>query len=178
MTSLTAPNLTVNWTRRQHAFVLVTDPAARRLPPTLGLSQPLSTMKKLMHALSVDTNDDGDIVLSQRIDDPNYPDPEILISPDQVPLVVAWMYEAREITVREETAAEGESIPIRFFARGPEADSENLSVFHNAQGMVVLKIDDDTFIEMSPAMAKRLRDQLSTAIRSALTQMLGPDTEA
>jgi hypothetical protein len=135
-------------------------------------------MKKLMQALSVETNDDGDIVLSQRIDDPNYPDPIILISPDQVPLVVAWIYEARQSTVSEDEDHEDEPIPVNFFARGPEAEAQNLSVFTNGRGMIVLKIDDETFIEISPAMAKRLREQLSNAIRSALTDMLRPDADA
>jgi hypothetical protein len=134
-------------------------------------------MKKKMHPLSVDTNDDGDIVISQEIHDLNYPDPEILISPDQIPLLAAWMYEAGNLTVPNQVEDE-QTIPVRFFGRGPEADSENLSVSHSVQGMIILRIDGETFIEVSPVMAKRLRDQLSTAIRSALTEMLRPDAEA
>jgi len=127
-----------------------------------------------MQAVSVETNDDGDIVVSQKIDDPNYPDPIIVLSPDQVPLVVSWIYEARESSAPDEDH-EDQSIPVNFYARGPEAEAENLSVFNNSRGMIVLKIDDETFIEISPAMAKRLREQLSSTIRSALTDMLGPD---
>jgi hypothetical protein len=44
--------------------------------------------------------------------------------------------------------------------------------------MVVLKIDDDAFIEIAPAMAKRLREQISVAIRESITDMLRPDVEA
>lgn len=134
-------------------------------------------MKKRMHALSVDSNDDGDIVISQEIHDPNYPDPEIVISSDQIPLLAAWMYEAGNLTNPDQIEDE-QTIPVRFFGRGPEADSENLSVFHSAQGMIILRIDGETFIEVSPIMAKRLRDQLSTAIRSAFTEMLRPDADA
>lgn len=44
--------------------------------------------------------------------------------------------------------------------------------------MIVLKIDDDAFIEIAPAMAKRLREKLSAAIRSSIGEMLRPDNEA
>jgi hypothetical protein len=132
-------------------------------------------MKKVMHPLSVDTNSDGDIVLSQRIDDPNYPDPEILISPDQVPLLMAWIYEARD---SEASELESEPVAVNLYGRGPRPDLEKVSVYNNPHGMIILKIDDDTFIEISPAMAKRLREQLSVAIRAALTEMLRPDAEA
>ena len=134
-------------------------------------------MKRVMHQISVDTNEDGDVVLSQQIHDMNEPDPEILLTPDQAPLVAAWLYEAGEEANAERSDTE-QKIPVRYYARGPEAEFENLSVYINAQGMVILSIDEDTYIEVSPAMAKRLRDQLSKAIRSALTEMLRPDAEA
>ncbi|ART57094.1 hypothetical protein CBP36_19510 (plasmid) [Acidovorax carolinensis] len=69
-------------------------------------------------------------------------------------------------------------IPVRYYARGPEAEAEQLEVFCNDQGMVILKIDDDAFLEMAPAMAKRLREKLSVVIRESLADMLRPDSEA
>jgi hypothetical protein len=44
--------------------------------------------------------------------------------------------------------------------------------------MVILKIGNDTLIEIAPAMAKRLREQLSVAIRASLCDLLRPDVEA
>ena len=133
-------------------------------------------MKKLMHPVSVETNEAGDIVIGQAVGDMNEPDPEIVLTPDQAPLVASWIQQAG-LEASEEVASDG-AVPVRFYARGPEAEAEELSVFSNSQGMIILKIDDDTFIEVSPAMAKRLRDQLSKAIRLALTDMLRPDAEA
>ena len=83
--------------------------------------------------------------------------------------------------IRESGSALGdraqEAVPAMFYADGP-ADSEELSAFHNGQGMVILRIGEKHFLEISPSMAKRLREQLSVAIRSALTEMLRPDSEA
>lgn len=133
-------------------------------------------MKRVMNSVSVETNNDGDVVISQRWNDLNESDPEITISLEQAPLLASWILEAAE------TAPEGDShpevIPVKFWARGPAADSEELTVYNNAAGMIILKIDDDTFIEIAPAMAKRLREQLSRAITSALTDMFRPDAEA
>ncbi len=130
-----------------------------------------------MHNIAVEIDDAGNIVLSQTVNDLNEPDPQILITPDQAPLVAAWVHEAGQAVV-ENREEDDQSIPVRFYARGPEAEAENLSVYNNTVGMIILKIDEDTFIEVSPAMAKRLRDQLSHAIRSALTEMFRPDAEA
>jgi hypothetical protein len=92
-------------------------------------------------------------------------------------LVASWIYEAGQ-AINLTSDENEQEIPVRFYARGPEADAETLSVYNNTGGMIILKIDDDTFIEISPAMAKRLRDQLSKAIRASLTEMLRPDSEA
>lgn len=135
-------------------------------------------MKKQMQAISVEVNDDGMVVLTQRVNDLNEPDPEIYLNPEQTPLVAGWLYAAAGNATGQGGAPDSESIPARYFARGPEADAENLEVFCNAQGMIVLKIDDDTFIEIAPAMAKRLREKLSAAIRSSIGEMLRPDNEA
>lgn len=130
-----------------------------------------------MHQISVDTNEDGDVVLSQALNDLNEPDPEIVISPEQAPLVAAWLTQAAEDSVADRED-ERDVIPIRYFARGPEAELESLSVYTNNSGMIILSIDEDTYIEVSPVMAKRLRDQLSRAIRESLTNMLRPDADA
>ena len=133
-------------------------------------------MKRVMNSVSVETNDDGDIVISQQWNDINEPDPEITISTEQAPLLASWILEAAETSPEGDSSPE--AIPVKFWARGPAPDSEDLTVYNNASGMVILKIDDDTFIEIAPAMAKRLREQLSRAITSALTDMFRPDSEA
>ncbi|BCN13346.1 hypothetical protein RPSD_52310 (plasmid) [Ralstonia solanacearum] len=135
-------------------------------------------MKKQMQAVSVETTDDGMVVLTQQINDLDDSDPQIHLTVEQTPLVASWLYEAAGNAAASGNVIEGENIPVRYFARGPEAEAQDLSVFCNSQGMVVLKIDDDTFIEIAPAMAKRLREQISVAIRESLTDMLRPDAEA
>lgn len=133
-------------------------------------------MKKVMHQISVVVSDSGDIVLSQEVHDMNEADPEITISAEQASLVASWIHQAgQEASADDE---ESEDVPVRFYARGPEAEDESLSIYNNNAGMIILKIDEDTFIEVSPAMAKRLRDQLSKAIRYSLTDLLRPDAEA
>ncbi|MEX4003612.1 hypothetical protein AB4Y38_32535 [Paraburkholderia sp. EG285A] len=136
-------------------------------------------MKRQMQAISVEVDDgEGMVVLTQQVNDLNEPDPQIYLSPEQTPLVAAWLYAAAGEAIAQSEPLDSESIPVRYFARGPDADSENLQVFCNAQGMVVLKIDDDSFIEIAPAMAKRLREKLSIAIRESIGDMLRPDSEA
>ncbi|MBF6989296.1 hypothetical protein [Cupriavidus sp. IK-TO18] len=135
-------------------------------------------MKKQMQAVSVEVADDGMVILTQQTNDLNDPDPTIHLSAEQTPLVSTWLYEAAGCATTHGDEAASETIPVRYFARGPDAEAEQLDVFCNAQGMVVLKIDDDAFIEISPAMAKRLRKQISVAIRESITDMLRPDLEA
>ncbi|AXK68050.1 hypothetical protein [Burkholderia sp. IDO3] len=135
-------------------------------------------MLKKMQPISVEVDEDGLVVLTQQVNDLNEPDPRIELTVEQTPLVAQWLYEAAGDAAEEAEAATTDRIPIRYFARGPEAESETLEVFTNSQGMVVLRIDDDTFIEVAPAMAKRLREQLSLAIRASLAEMLRPDDEA
>lgn len=128
-----------------------------------------------MNQISVQVDDDGNVVLTQEIHDPNEPDPKIILSSGQAPLVASWIYDAgRESDADAEER--DDNIPVAVFAGGPLAEPENLEVFHNAQGMVVLKFGESV-MEISPAMAKRLREHLSHAIRSALTEMLRPDSE-
>jgi hypothetical protein len=134
-------------------------------------------MRRQMRQVSVEGRDDGIIVLSQEINDMNgEPDPQIEISPEQAPLLAAWILEASG-EEPDSGDREPEPVPAMFYADGP-ADPEELSAFHNGQGMVVLRIGEKHFLEISPSMAKRLREQLSAAIRSALTEMLRPDSEA
>lgn len=132
-------------------------------------------MRKSMNQISVYVDDDGNVVLTQEVHDLNEPDPKIVLSPEQAPLLASWIYDAgREGDAALEEPAD--NIPVSVFAGGPMAEPENLEVFHNAQGMVILKFGDSV-MEISPAMAKRLREHLSHAIRSALTEMLRPDAE-
>jgi hypothetical protein len=135
-------------------------------------------MKLQMHPISVEVHEHGKIHLTQEYHDLNEPDPIIELSAEQAPLVAAWLYEAAGVAGAATETQSIESIPVRYFARGPEAEAEELKVFSNAQGMIVLKIDDDSFIEIAPAMAKRLREKLSVAIRSSIADMLRPDGEA
>lgn len=132
-------------------------------------------MQKSMNQISVHVAVDGNVILTQELHDMNEPDPQIVLSPEQAPLVASWIYEAGR-----ESDADGEEpsekIPVSVFAGGPMPEPENLEVFHNTQGMVVMKFGD-SIVEVSPAMAKRLREHLSHAIRSALTEMLRPDAE-
>ena len=132
-------------------------------------------MHKSMNQISVHLDSDGNIVLIQEVHDMNEPDPEIRLSPEQAPLVASWIYEAGR-TSESDGDEPSEKIPVSVFAGGPMAEPENLEVFHNAEGMVILKFGD-SLVEISPAMAKRLREHLSHAIRSALTEMLRPDAE-
>lgn len=133
-------------------------------------------MERIMHPVKVNTTVDGDISITQRWNDINERDPEIIISPEQAPLLASWLLESAEEYSGEST--EDAPIPCKYWCRGPEADSEQLDVYTNTTGMIVLKISDDAFIEVSPAMAKRLRERLSRAITGALADMFRPDAEA
>jgi hypothetical protein len=136
-------------------------------------------MKKAMHSVSVDVQD-GEIQISQQLHDLNEPDPEIRLTREQAPFVAAWILD----TVLASAGAQSDvadEIPVHLYFAGPDTvspDSRAISIFVNAAGMVVLKIDDDILIEMSPAMAKRLREQLSVAVRTTMTDMFRPDAEA
>ena len=135
-------------------------------------------MRREMQAISVDVEDDGKVVLTQPLFDMNVPDPRIELTCEQAPLVSAWLLEAAGEAAQVVHGEDARPIPIRYFARGPEAEAEQLQVFCNDQGMVILKIDEDAFLELAPAMAKRLREQLSVVIRESLTDMLRPDSDA
>jgi hypothetical protein len=132
-------------------------------------------VKRKMHSVSVETDRENNIQISQEIHDLNDADPVITVSPDQAGLLAAWLIEAAGSIHGEAEAIE--SIPVKFFSRGPEAEQEELKVYNNNSGMIILSIDEDTFIEVSPAMAKRMRDQLSKAISLAFTDMLRGDDE-
>ena len=132
-------------------------------------------MKRKMQSVQVETDKDGSIQISQEIHDLNEPDPVITVSPDQAALLASWIIEASGRNSGQSDAAE--AIPVKFFSRGPEAELEEMSVYNNSSGMIILSIDEDTYIEISPAMAKRMRDQLSKAISLAFTDMLRGDDE-
>lgn len=136
-------------------------------------------MKKTMHSISIDAQD-GEILISQEIRDLNEPDPEIRLTMEQAPLVATWILDAAQASSGS-LAENSAEVPVHFYSAGPgtvSPDSRTVSVFNNAAGMVVLRVDDDMLIEMSPTMAKRLREQLSLAIRTAMTDMFRPDPEA
>lgn len=132
-------------------------------------------MKRKMHSVQVETDRDGNIQVSQELHDLNDPDPTITVSPDQAGLLASWLMEAAGSTHGKASAIE--SIPVKFFSCGPEAELEELKVYNSVSGMIILSIDEDTYIEVSPIMAKRMRDQLSKAISLAFTDMLRGDDE-
>lgn len=133
-------------------------------------------MRREMQPISVQVEEDGKVVLTQAQFDLNESDPRIELTCEQSPLVAAWLLEAAGEAAHAQHAEDDRPIPIRYFARGPEAEAQQLEVFCNGQGMVILKIDEDAFLES--AMAKRLREQLNVVIRQSLTDMLRPDSEA
>ncbi|QOW22026.1 hypothetical protein [Novilysobacter avium] len=128
-----------------------------------------------MQSVQVETDGDNNILISQEIHDLNEPDPVITVSPDQAALLASWIIEASGRSSAPSDAVE--LIPVKFFSRGPEAELEEMSVYNNSSGMIILSIDEDTYIEISPAMAKRMRDHLSKAISLAFTDMLRGDDE-
>tara|TARA_R110000751_G_scaffold296848_1_gene406225 strand:+ start:1950 stop:2348 length:399 start_codon:yes stop_codon:yes gene_type:complete len=131
-------------------------------------------MKK-MHAVDVSIDSNGEIAIHQEWNDMNHDDPVVTISKEQAGMVASWIIEAAQ---KESKFVETEpTISVNFYSRGPEAESEELSIFNNQRGMVVLKIDDDNFIEMSPKMAKRARDQLTKAISESIGTMFTSDDE-
>lgn len=132
-------------------------------------------MKRRMHSVQVETDRENNIQISQELHDLNEPDPIITVSPDQAGLLACWLMEAAGSIHGESEAFS--SIPVKFFSRGPEAELEELKVYNNNSGMIILSIDEDTYIEVSPAMAKRMREQLSKAISLAFTDMLRGDDE-
>lgn len=134
-------------------------------------------MSKRMHALAVELNEDGDVVISQAIGDMNYPDPEIRITPEQAPLVCSWIQHAADTTSNEEPA-ESSGVLATFHSDNRGIELEAIEVYINAAGMVNIKVNDETRLEISPTMAKRLREQLSRAITESLTALLRPDAEA
>mgnify|MGYP001807452820 CR=1 FL=1 len=123
-------------------------------------------MTKRMHPIAVDTAENGDVVLTQAIGDLNEPDPEIRIAPEQAAVVCGWIQQA----------AGGVPATLYTDDRGPELES--IEVYINAAGMVNIKVNEEVRLEISPVMAKRLREQLSRAITESLTDLLRPDAEA
>lgn len=131
-------------------------------------------MKK-MHAVDVSVDNNGEIAIHQEWNDMNHDDPVVTISKEQAGMVANWIIEAAQ--ENSEFTDEDLTISVNYYSRGPEAESEELSIFNNNRGMVVLKIDEDNFIEMSPKMAKRARDQLTKAISESIGTMFTPDEE-
>jgi hypothetical protein len=134
-------------------------------------------MTKRMHPIAVDTAENGDVVLTQAIGDLNEPDPEIRIAPEQAAVVCGWIQQAAGVQWTEDAVAPS-GVPATLYTddRGPELES--IEVYINAAGMVNIKVNEEVRLEISPVMAKRLREQLSRAITESLTDLLRPDAEA
>ena len=134
-------------------------------------------MPKKMHPIAVDTAENGDVLLTQAVGDMNYPDPEIRIAPEQAPLVCGWIQQAADPTLEAGTD-EQNGVPATLYTDRGGPDLESIEVYINAAGMVNIKVNDEVRLEVSPTMAKRLREQLSRAITQSLTDLLRPDAEA
>ena len=134
-------------------------------------------MPKRMHPIAIDTNEDGDILLTQALGDLNYPDPEIRIAPEQAALVCGWIQQAADPT-REKGRDDSDGVAATLYTDRGGPDLESIEVYVNAAGMVNIKVNDEVRLEVSPTMAKRLREQLSRAITQSLTDLLRPDAEA
>lgn len=135
-------------------------------------------MRKEMHPIAVEVGDDGLIHITQAINDINEPDPKIRIAPEQSTLVASWIVEVASDGVDGEVTPETqESVPVNFWNNGPMGEPMDLDIYPNASGMIVLKISDGSFLEVSPVMAKRMREKLSRAISQSLTNMFRSDTD-
>lgn len=131
-------------------------------------------MKK-MHSVDVSIDSNGEIAIHQEWNDMNYDDPVVTISKEQAGLVAGWIIEAAQDEADNDD--EDQKISVDFYSRGPVSETEEFTIFNNYRGMVVLKIDDDNFIEMSPQMAKRTRDKLTKAISQSIGTMFTADDE-
>ena len=132
-------------------------------------------MKKEMYPVRVEKNDKGNIVIIQEWNDMNMDDPEVEVTPEQLGLLTSWLLEATAI--HGEETNESSIIPASVWMGGPESEHQELDIYQNTQGMVVLKISDEMHIELSPIMAKRLRERLTKAIGSSFVDMLKNDSD-
>ncbi len=130
-----------------------------------------------MHPIAVESAENGDVLLTQAIGDMNEPDPEIRIAPEQAAVVCGWIQQAAGAEV-DASAPEPSGIPATLYTDHQGPGLESVEVYINAAGMVNIKVNDEVRLEVSPVMAKRLREQLSRAITESLTDLLRPDAEA
>lgn len=135
----------------------------------------MASPERKMYPVKVSNSSAGEVLVTQEWNDINEPDPEIILSAAQARLVASWIFEAAaELADGSERK---ESIPVTFFGRGTESELEELRIYNNDSGMIIFSINENTFIEVSPAMAKRVREQLSKAISIAFADMLRGDEE-
>ena len=52
-----------------------------------------------------------------------------------------------------------------------------MEIYHGSNGMILIRLSENEVIEVSPTMAKRMRDQLSRAISISFTNFLKGDDE-
>jgi len=135
----------------------------------------ISKSRMVMYPITVSGGDGEDVTITQEWNDINEANPEIQISQEQAAVVASWLIEAANRN--KDFVASEETVPVSAFLGGPMAEPKELSVFTNASGMVVVKMDDDFVVEISPIMAKRLREHLSRAIADSLTEMLTGDDQ-
>lgn len=112
-----------------------------------------------MYPVQVETDEDQNIILTQEVFDLNGSDPLIMLSPSQAGVVASWIIEAAlgESKVPDRT-------PVKFFSHGAEAEVKNMKVYKDNSGKIIIGIDEGTYIKISSARAKRLRDQLLEVI--------------
>ncbi len=132
-------------------------------------------MEKRMHPIKVSTKENGEISICQEWNYPGEEDPEIIFTSDQAGSIASWVIDAATEVSGE--VLETEPIPVEFYSGNPDSDSAEVQIYTNNRGMVVIKISEESFIEVSPSMAKRLRSQLTKAISVSLTDMFRSDEE-
>lgn len=131
-------------------------------------------MYKKMHPVSVATTTSNDIEITQEWNDINEQDPVITLNKDQVGQVATWLLEAMQ-----EAGGMPVEQPIPYMEHGNGIGSEEkeMEIYNSPNGMIIIDLGDNNRLEISPSMAKRMRDQLSKAVSTAFTDFLKSDSE-
>jgi hypothetical protein len=71
--------------------------------------------------------------------------------------------------------AEGNELSAQFFDlkyRGGDPDTVSLDAFLNKAGLITIYLDEHSWVQMSPLVAKQLGERLRSAVGEALANML------
>ena len=132
-------------------------------------------MKKEMYPIEVKSGENEDIVLTQKWNDINEPNPEIFLAREQAGLVATWIID--ELQLSESQNSDEMGIPAEVWSGDIANELEELQVYNNSSGMIIIHINENSYISLSPSMAKRFREQLSRAITISFSEMLKGDEE-